>query len=105
MIADRLGVRMNVRWQSGNQSACRLFIVRAGNVRRDEAQQPMSAQAEELIARNLIEALDRLHQELERVELWTAALTCFRHPAPAYQPSDQYMLPPLSQSVPRRPIL
>jgi len=63
----------------------------------------MSAQAEELITRNLVEALDRLHQELERVELWTAALTCFVNPAPAYQPSDQYMLPPRVQSTPRRP--
>jgi hypothetical protein len=65
----------------------------------------MSAQAEELIARNLVEALDRLHEELERVELWTAALTCFLHPTPAYQPTDQHMLPPLVQSAPRRPDL
>ena len=63
----------------------------------------MSAQAEELITRNLVEALDRLHQELERVELWTAALTCFVNTAPAYQLSDQHMLPPLVQSGPRRP--
>lgn len=60
----------------------------------------MSAPAEELIARNLIEALDRLHEELERVELWTAALTCFLHPAPAYEPSDQHMLPSLTRSAP-----
>ena len=42
----------------------------------------MSAQAEELSARNLVGALDHLHQE--RVELWTAALTCFVNPAPAW---------------------
>ncbi len=65
----------------------------------------MSTQAEELITRNLIESLDRLHQELDRVELWTAALTCFLHPAPAYRPSDQHMLPPLARSAPRRPNL
>ena len=65
----------------------------------------MSAQAEELIALNLVEALDRLHQELERVELWTAALTCFVNPAPAYQPSEQHMLPLLVRSAPWRPNL
>lgn len=65
----------------------------------------MSAQAEDLITRNLIEALDRLHQELERVELWTAALTCFLRPAPAYQPGEQHMLPPLRPSTLQRPNL
>jgi hypothetical protein len=65
----------------------------------------MSAQAEDLITRNLIESLDRLHEELERVELWTAALTCFLRPAPAYQPGDQHMLPPLDLSAPERPRL
>ena len=34
--------------------------------------------AEDLIVRNLIEALDRLHDDLDRVELWTAALGCFQ---------------------------
>jgi hypothetical protein len=63
----------------------------------------MSAQAEELSARNLVGALDRLHQE--RVELWTAALTCFVNPAPAYQPSEQHMLPLLARSAPWRPNL
>jgi hypothetical protein len=65
----------------------------------------MSAQAEDLITRNLIESLDRLHEELERVELWTAALTCFLRPAPNYQPGDQHMLPPLGSSPPLRPEL
>ena len=63
----------------------------------------MSEQAEELITRNLIEALERLHEDLDRVELWTAALSCFLHPAPAYEPGDQYMLPPLRPSPPQRP--
>ena len=37
----------------------------------------MSVEAEERITRNLIEALERLHEDLDRVELWTAALDCF----------------------------
>ena len=53
----------------------------------------MSEQAEDRIMRNLIEALDRLHDDLDRVELWTAALGCFQSPPPAYEPGDHYLLP------------
>ena len=34
--------------------------------------------AEDLIVRNLMEAINRLHDDLDRVELWTAALGCFQ---------------------------
>jgi hypothetical protein len=54
----------------------------------------MPEQAEDMIVRNLIEALDRLHDDLDRVELWTAALGCFQHPAPEYRPGDHCLLPP-----------
>jgi hypothetical protein len=53
----------------------------------------MLKQAEDVIVRNLIEALDRLHGDLDRVELLTAALRCFERPAPEYQPGDEYLLP------------
>ncbi len=59
----------------------------------------MPEQAEDLIVRNLIEALERLHEDLDRVELWTAALGCFQHPVSEYRPGDQYLLTP---SSPRR---
>jgi hypothetical protein len=35
-----------------------------------------------------IEVLDDLDDDLDRVELWTAALSCFQHPAPEYQPGN-----------------
>jgi len=54
----------------------------------------MPEPAEDMIVRNLIEALNRLHEDLNRVELWTAALGCFQNPAPEYQPGEQYLLPP-----------
>jgi hypothetical protein len=34
----------------------------------------MPEQLEELIVRNLVEALNRLHEDLDRVELWTLAM-------------------------------
>jgi hypothetical protein len=52
----------------------------------------MPDQAEDLIVRNLVEALDQLHQDLDRVELWTAALGCFQRPVPDYQPGERYLL-------------
>jgi hypothetical protein len=62
----------------------------------------MPVEAEELVTRNLIEALKRLHEDLDRVELWTAALSCFIRPAPDYDPGEHYKLPPLVQSAPQR---
>jgi hypothetical protein len=49
--------------------------------------------AADMIVRNLIEALNRLHDDLDRVELWTVALTSFQHPAPEYRPEGKYLLP------------
>ena len=56
----------------------------------------MPEQAEDMIVRNLIEALERLHEDLDRVELWTAALGCFQRPVPDYRAGDQYLLPTAS---------
>jgi hypothetical protein len=53
----------------------------------------MPEPAEDQIVRNLAEALERLHEDLNRVELWTAALGCFQRPVPDYQPSERYLLP------------
>lgn len=49
-------------------------------------------QAEDLIVRNLIEALERLREDLDRMEVWAAALGSFQHPVPEYRPSDQHLL-------------
>jgi hypothetical protein len=62
----------------------------------------MSQQAEELLTRNLLETPDRLHEDLDRVELWTAALSCFLHPPLEYQPGEQYKLPAKDKSAPPR---
>lgn len=58
----------------------------------------MPEPAEEMIVHNLIEALERLHQDLDRVELLTAALECFQQPVPAYEPNDKYLLSARSKS-------
>jgi hypothetical protein len=52
----------------------------------------ISEPAEEMIVHNLIEALERLREDLDRVELWTAALGCFQRPVPDYEPSDRHLL-------------
>jgi hypothetical protein len=52
----------------------------------------MPEPAEERIIENFIESLERLREDLDKVELWAAALGYFRTPVPEYQPSDQYLL-------------
>jgi hypothetical protein len=58
----------------------------------------MLERAEDIAVRNLIEALEHLHRDLDRLELWTAALRCFQKPAPEYQPGDRYLLRPSSSA-------
>jgi len=53
----------------------------------------MPERAEELLVRNLIDALDRLHDDLDRVELWTVALSSFQRDVPDYQSSGGHLLP------------
>ena len=52
----------------------------------------MPEPAADSIVRNLIEALERLRGDLDRMELWAAALDRFQHPIPDYHPGDQHLL-------------
>lgn len=56
----------------------------------------MPKTAEHMIVGNLFEALDRLREDLDKVELWAAALGYFEAPVPDYEPStsNRYVLPP-----------
>ena len=54
----------------------------------------MMEPAEDVIVRNLVEALERLQEDLDRMEVWTAVLGSFSHPIPGYQPSDRHILDP-----------
>ena len=50
------------------------------------------------IARNLDDAIHRLNQDLERVEIWTAALSAFLEPVPDYDSMDHAFLLPRAES-------
>src|ERR1700722_12546167 len=60
---------------------------------RKRRSQTMTEMAEEKIVRNLAQAMARLNEDLDKVELWTAALGYFQTPVPDYRPGDQYLLP------------
>jgi hypothetical protein len=62
----------------------------------------MSESAEDVIVHNLIDALERLREELDRVELWTAALGHFQDPVPDYQPGNEHILRSASIAPARR---
>jgi hypothetical protein len=48
----------------------------------------MREQRAEVVIPHPIEVLDNLDDDLDRIELWTVALSCFQHPAPEYQPDN-----------------
>lgn len=50
--------------------------------------------AEDLIVRNLIEAMERLREDLDRMELWAGVLGSFQHPIPEYRPADRHLIKP-----------
>jgi hypothetical protein len=53
----------------------------------------MADAASDIVVKNLIEALTRLQDDLDRVEIWTAALICFQEPVPDYLPGGDFLLP------------
>lgn len=62
----------------------------------------MPEPAGDAIVRNLIEALEHLREDLERMELWAAALGCFQAPVPDYRPGEEHLLRPQTKSLSRR---
>jgi hypothetical protein len=63
----------------------------------------MQDAAPDTVVKNLIEALSRLQDDLDRVELWTAALICFQELAPDYRPRADYLLPRGEDNSARKP--
>jgi hypothetical protein len=63
----------------------------------------MPEPAADAIVRNLIEALERLRGDLDRMELWAAALERFQRPVPDYRPGDQHLLNPNAKRGRRPP--
>jgi hypothetical protein len=54
----------------------------------------MMEPAEDIVVRNLIEALERLHEDLDRMEMWAAVLGSFARPVPSYRQNERYLLNP-----------
>ena len=52
----------------------------------------MSEPSQETIAQHLYEAVARLQKDIELVEVWAAALSCFAQPIPEYEPDDRHRL-------------
>jgi hypothetical protein len=63
----------------------------------------MPEPAPDAIVRNLIETLERLRNDLDRMEHWAAALDRFQRPVPGYEPGDQHVLNPEAKARRRRP--
>jgi hypothetical protein len=50
------------------------------------------ATANEHIAQNLRDALDRLHRDIEKVEIWAGALSAFLQPIPDFELPHEFVL-------------
>jgi hypothetical protein len=59
----------------------------------------MTEKTERKIVCNLAEASQRVNDDLDKVEMWTAALGYFQTPAPEYRPGDDYLLPRQSRAA------
>jgi hypothetical protein len=83
----------------GEPECAEPFKSQRGNIcSRELGPLAMPEPAEDMIVQNLLEALGQLRADLDRVELWAAALRCFQAPVPNYQPAEKHILP----SSPRR---
>jgi hypothetical protein len=61
--------------------------------------------AGEKIVRNLQQAVERLHEDLARVELWADALGCFTKPIPGYgHGQTKFDLPAAKSKAPETPV-
>ena len=58
----------------------------------------MAEPAKDAIMIHLTQSIERLHRDLDKVELWLGALGCFQRPVPNYEPSDRHLLPPARHS-------
>jgi hypothetical protein len=52
----------------------------------------MPEPAEDMIVQNLIKSLERLREDLDRMELWAVTLGSFRYEIPEYRPGEQHLL-------------
>jgi hypothetical protein len=100
MVPNYWRIRKISAWQAGNKSVRR--VLTKGSPIKDKGSIPMAQPAEDMIVQNLIEALGRLHEDLDRMELWAAALGSFQHPVPDYQPGEQQLLQPSKWPSPKR---
>jgi hypothetical protein len=52
----------------------------------------MATEAPKAVQR-LNEAIEQLHRDVQKVEIWAGAITGFAQPVPEYSPSDEFLLP------------
>ena len=46
----------------------------------------MKGETNEQVVRHLFEAIDRVREDVAKVEFWASAVTGFAQPVPAYEP-------------------
>jgi hypothetical protein len=58
----------------------------------------MKGQTNEQVVRHLFEAIDRVREDVAKVEFWANAVTGFAQPVPAYEPDETRVWLPTEQA-------
>jgi hypothetical protein len=59
----------------------------------------MKTQTNEQLVRHLFEAIDRVREDVAKVEFWASAVTGFAQPIPAYEPDQTMVWFPTEQAL------
>jgi hypothetical protein len=59
----------------------------------------MKGQSNEQVVRHLIEAIERVREDVAKVEFWASAVTGFSQPVPGYDPDETRVWVPTEQAA------
>ncbi len=62
----------------------------------------MKGQPNEQIVRHLFEAIERVREDVAKVEFWASAVTGFAQPVPSYDPDETRVWVPPEQAANRK---
>jgi hypothetical protein len=59
----------------------------------------MKGQPNEQVVRHLFEAIERVREDVAKVEFWASAVTGFSQPVPSYDPDERRVWVPPEQAA------
>src|SRR5437868_4578032 len=82
----RTPIQSRNQYGNGRFLLCKEAAARISDIAADRMEQAMRKTAQQTVARQLADSVDRLQKQAETVEFWATALTGFAQPVPDYDP-------------------